>query len=172
MEKGLIHIYTGGGKGKTSAAVGVCVRCSGQGYKVGFTSFMKDFESGELKHTLPFTVFRHTPMCGFWKDLDDNEKERAKNSSEKALKEIFATAKDEKYDLIALDEVLVAASLGCIDTILLNELLSNKPIGLEVIMTGAVCPDEILAAADYISEIVPVRHPYEKGINARRGIEY
>ena len=172
MEKGLIHIYTGSGKGKTSAAVGLCIRCAGQCYKVGFTSFMKDFESGELKLDLPFTVFRHTPMCGFWKDLDDNKKVCAKESAENALKEIFRTAKDENYDLIALDEVLVAVSLGCIDLNLLKELVLNKPIGLEVVMTGAVCPDEILELADYISEINPIRHPFEKGVTARRGIEY
>ena len=172
MEKGLIHIYTGSGKGKTSAAVGLCVRCSGQGYKVGFTSFMKDFESGELKHDLPFTVFRHTPMCGFWKDLDADKKTRAKKCAENALKEIFKAAEDESYDLIVLDEVLVAASLGCIDTTLLKGLLSTKPDTLEVVMTGATCPDEILEMADYISEIKAIRHPFEKGIQARKGIEY
>ena len=172
MEKGLIHIYTGSGKGKTSAAVGLCIRCSGQGYKVGFTSFMKDFESGELKHNLPFTVFRHTPLLGFWKDLDKDKKLCAKESAENALKEIFRIVKDEKYDLIALDEVLVAASLGCVDTMLLKELILTKPNGLEVVMTGAMCPGEILELADYISEINPIRHPYEKGIQARRGIEY
>ena len=172
MQKGLIHIYTGGGKGKTSAAVGLCIRCSGQGYKVGFTSFMKDFESGEFKLNLPFTVFRHTPMCGFWKDLDDGEKLCAKKCAENALKEIFRTAKDENYDLIALDEVLVAASLGCIDTSLLKELILTKPDGLEIAMTGAICPKEIEELADYISEISAVRHPYEKGIEARCGIEY
>ncbi len=172
MEKGLIHIYTGSGKGKTSAAVGLCLRCSGQGYKVGFTSFMKDFESGELKLDLPFTVFRHTPMCGFWKDFDDEKKLCVKKSAENALNDIFKIAKDENYDLLVLDEVLVAASLGCIDTELLKVLILSKPNGLELVMTGAMCPKEILDLADYISEINPVRHPYEKGINARRGIEY
>ena len=172
MEKGLIHIYTGGGKGKTSAAVGLCIRCSGQGYKVGFTSFMKDFESGELKHDLPFTIFRHTPMCGFWKDLNGDKKLCAKESAEIALTDIFRIAEEEGYDLLALDEVLVAASLGCIDTKLLKKLIINKPVGLEIVMTGAVCPEEILELADYISEIHPIRHPYEKGVQARRGIEY
>lgn len=172
MDKGLIHIYTGSGKGKTSAAVGLCMRCSGQGYKVGFTSFMKDFESGELKPDLPFTVFHHTPMCGFWKDLDNKKKLCAKESAENALNEIFRIAKDENYDMIVLDEVLVAASLGCVDTKLLKEFISNKPEGLELVLTGAICPDEILDLADYISIIDAVRHPYERGIPARRGIEY
>ncbi len=172
MEKGLIHIYTGSGKGKTSAAVGLCMRCSGQGYKVGFTSFMKDFESGELKLDLPFTVFRHTPMCGFWKDLEEEKKLCAKKSAENALKNIFRIAKDENYDMIVLDEVLVAASLGCVEVSLLKELIINKPEELELVMSGAICPDEILVLADYISKIDAVRHPYEKGISARRGIEY
>ena len=74
--------------------------------------------------------------------------------------------------MIALDEVLVAASLGCIDTALLCELLKNKPVSLEVVMTGATCPDELFDFADYISEINCIRHPYEKGVSAREGIEY
>lgn len=133
---------------------------------------MKDFESGELKHDLPFTVFRHKPMCGFWKDFDENEKRCASASANKSLQEIFKIAEKESYDLIALDEVLVASSLGCVDTLLLRDLLLKKPGGLEIVMTGTICPKEILELADYISEISAVRHPYDKGIGARRGIEY
>ena len=173
MEKGLIHIYTGSGKGKTTAAVGLCYRCAKCGFKVGFTSFMKDFESSEVKCGSDcFTIFKHTPLCGFWCDLTDEEKTAASISANQALSEIFHIAKEESYDLIALDEVLVAADLGCIDTALLYGLLKSKPPTLEVVMTGATCPKELFDIADYISEIKCVRHPYEKGIAARKGIEF
>lgn len=172
MEKGLIHIYTGNGKGKTTSAVGLCYRCFKCGYKVGFTSFMKDFESGELLGNDCFTVFRHTPFEGFWCEKNNEEKKLARENANNTLKEIFRIAEEEAYDLIALDEVLVAASLGCIDTALLCDLLKNKPPTLEVVMTGATCPKELFDLADYISEINCVRHPYEQGIPARHGIEW
>lgn len=171
MEKGLVHIYTGGGKGKTTAAVGLCLRCSKRGFKVGFTSFLKDFESGECLGDCPFKIFRFAPFKGFWSDLSEDEKEVARQSSNNALCDIFRIAEEEKYDLIALDEVLVAAALGAVDTKLLIQKLVSRPQGLEVVMTGGICPDEILEYADYISEIKCIRHPYEKGIPARDGIE-
>lgn len=172
MNKGYIHIYTGSGKGKTTAAVGLCYRCSKSGFKVGFTSFMKDFTSSECIDCTCFTIFRHTSFQGFWCDMSDEEKKTAALDANKALSDIFRIAKDEKYDLIALDEVLMAASLGCIDTALLCNLLKNKPDSLEVVMTGNICPEELYDYADYISEIKCIRHPYQKGVQARKGIEF
>lgn len=171
MEKGLIHIYTGGGKGKTTAAVGLSLRCCRRGYKVGFTSFLKDFESGELLGDCPFTVLRQPPFKGFWKDLTNKEKEDTRKRYSEFLSEIFCIAEKENYDLIVLDEVLVATSLGAVDTAFLIEILKNKPRSLEVVMTGANCPEELFPLADYISEIKCIKHPYNKGVGARDGIE-
>ena len=140
MEKGLIHIYTGGGKGKTTAAVGLCVRCCNHGYKVGFTSFLKDFESGEVLGDCPFTILRIPPFKGFWSDLEEKEKEAVRQELNTSLCDVFRVAEEERYDLIVLDEVLVAASLGAVDTNLLAKKLTNKPSRLEVVMTGAMCP--------------------------------
>lgn len=172
MKKGLIHIYTGDGKGKTTAAVGLCYRCSMNGFKVGFTSFLKDFESGECTCESCFTILRHKPFKGFWQDLSPEEREIARQESNKALQDIFRIATEEGYDLIVLDEVLMAASLGVVDTKLLLTLLKEKPAGLEVAMTGATCPTELSEIADYVSEIRCVKHPYKCGISARKGIEY
>lgn len=172
MDRGLIHIYTGNGKGKTTAAVGLCYRCSMDGFKVGFTSFLKNFGSGECKCESCFTIFRHTPFKGFWSDLSAEEKLALQQTSNSAMQNIFRIAAEERYDLIVLDEVLMAASLGAVDTQLLLTLLSDKPTGLEVVMTGAVCPAELLEVADYISEVKCVKHPYERGVCARKGIEY
>ncbi len=172
MKKGLIHIYTGDGKGKTTAAVGLCYRAALRGYKVGFTSFMKDFSSGECLCENAFTIFKCTPFEGFLPQMSPSEVEAARKEANAHLKEIFNIALTECYDLIALDEALVAAKCGIVDKDLLIGLLKNKPDFLEVVMTGRDCPEELFEYADYISEIKAVRHPYEKGIGARYGIEY
>lgn len=172
MEKGLIHIYTGDGKGKTTAAVGLCYRASSRGYKVGFTSFMKDFSSGECLCEKDFTIFKSAPFAGFLPQMSCEEIKKAKKEANAKLQEIFYVARSECYDLIALDEVLVAAKCGIIDKELLIGLLKDKPDFLEVVMTGRDCPEELFEYADYVSEIKAVRHPYEKGISARKGIEY
>ena len=172
MEKGLIHIYTGDGKGKTTAAVGLCYRASLSGYKVGFTSFMKDFSSGECLCDNLFTIFKSTPFEGFLPQMSQPEIDEAKKAANTHLKEIFNIALTEHYDLIVLDEVLVAAKCGIVDKELLAALLENKPDFLEVVMTGRDCPEELFECGDYISEIKAVRHPYEKGICARKGIEF
>lgn len=172
MEKGLIHIYTGDGKGKTTAAVGLCYRASLNGYKVGFTSFMKDFSSGECLCDNLFTIFKSTPFEGFLPQMSQPEIDEAKKAANTHLKEIFNIALTEHYDLIVLDEVLVAAKCGIVDKELLIGLLKDKPDFLEVVMTGRDCPEELFECGDYISEIKAVRHPYEKGICARKGIEY
>ena len=172
MEKGLIHIYTGDGKGKTTAAVGLCYRAALRGYKVGFTSFMKDFSSGECLCEKTFSIFKCSPFEGFLPQMSPTEIDEARKEANAHLKKIFNIAHAECYDLIALDEVLVAAKYGIVDKELLISLLKNKPDFLEVVMTGRDCPEELFEYGDYISEIKAVRHPYDKGIDARRGIEY
>lgn len=172
MEKGLIHIYTGDGKGKTTAALGLCYRAASRGYKVGFTSFMKDFDSGEFLCEGVFTLFKSAPFNGFLSQMSPSEIEVAKKEANDKLKELFLIARKECYDLIALDEVLVAASCGIVDKELLIDLLKSKPDCLEVVMTGRNCPEELFEYADYISEIKALRHPYDKGVCARKGIEY
>ncbi len=172
MEKGLIHIYTGDGKGKTTAAVGLCYRAALRGYKVGFTSFMKDFSSGECLSQKTFTIFKFAPFEGFLPQMFPSQIDEAKKRANTHLEEIFNIALTERYDLIALDEVLVAAKCGIVDKELLIGLLKDKPDFLEVVMTGRDCPEELFEYADYVSEIKAVRHPYEKGISARKGIEY
>ena len=112
MKNALIHIYTGDGKGKTTALVGLCFRCAGRGFKVGLTSFLKDFDSGEYLQTTPFHVFNGVPVKKFWFYMTDEEKAAVKKEHRERLFEIFATAKAENYDLIALDEVLGSIAVG------------------------------------------------------------
>ena len=171
MEKGYIHIYTGDGKGKTTAAVGLCYRCANRGFKVGITSFLKDFDSGEYLGNPPFHIFKALPFKGFWRDKNESEKANLKAEAKERLAFIFQTAKEDSYDCIALDEIFDAISVGCIKESDLLTYLTEKPIGLEVILTGRTPSEAFYELADYISEIKAIKHPYTKGVKARVGIE-
>ncbi len=172
MKKGLVHIYTGNGKGKTTAAIGLALRCSGRGYKVGVTSFMKNFDSGEYLTDVPFDIFRFEGMCGFWNEFSKQEKEIKRAVARNHLDKVFKTAINGKYDMLVLDEIIVAINLGCILEKDVVDFIKNRPYTLEVVLTGANPTDNLIAIADYISEIKSVKHPYDKGIPAREGIEY
>ena len=171
MKNALIHIYTGDGKGKTTAAVGLCFRCGGRGYKVGLTSFLKDFDSGEYMTEGPFTVFRGTPVTKFWFMMNEEEKNAVRAEHKQRLYSIFETAAKEQYDLVALDEVLGSIAVGALEESDVLACLKNKPDTLEVVITGRDPSPAMVEIADYVSEIKAVKHPYDKGIPARDGIE-
>lgn len=172
MNFGMVHIYTGDGKGKTTAAVGLCYRCAGQGGKVLMTSFLKDFDSGEYITKKPsFDIFVKNAFSGFFNELSEEEKEAASKNAEEQLGEVFHKAVFEDYDLLVLDEVLFAASVGCIDINYLKKIILSKPKKLELVLTGRNCPEQLFDLADYISVINCVKHPYEKGCGSRIGIE-
>ena len=172
MQNACVHIYYGDGKGKTTAALGLCMRCSGRGGKVLFTSFLKNFNSGEFLHNLPFEVVKEIRIDGFWCDFSEEKREEVKRQSQKLLIELFERAKSEEVDLLVLDEVLNGVKTGCIDEDLLLELIQNRPCNTEIVMTGYTATDRIIEAADYATNIKCIKHPYAKGINARKGIEF
>lgn len=169
---GLIHIYTGTGKGKTTAALGLAVRASGRGNKVLWTSFLKDYDSGEFLLGLPFEVFRGEPVTKFVFSMTEDEKKATREEHEARLKAIFDKAAAEKYDMIVLDETLGALAMGMLGEELVLELLAKKPAELEVVLTGRDPSEKMKDACDYLSEITAVKHPYEKGVPARIGVEW
>jgi len=172
MEKGLIHIYTGDGKGKTTASVGLSTRCSLCGGKVLFTQFLKDYSSGECENNPLYEVFKAEPFCGFWSELSDDDKKKTALIAKEQLYEVFNKANDENYDMLVLDEILCAVSLDIISLDFLIDLLEKKSMQLEVVMTGRSCPKDLYEYADYVSEIKEIKHPYKEGIKARKGIEF
>lgn len=175
--KGLIHIYTGEGKGKTTASIGLAVRAAGQGFKVLLVQFFKLEEdpSGEkevIRKNIPAielirSKVRHPCFTG--EGTDEGE-------LKKGVQETFELVKtrlDEKiYDLLVLDEVISAVSGGWIELNAFLEFLDKRPEGLEVVLTGRDAPVELVKKADYVTEMLKIKHPYEKGIKARRGIEF
>jgi cob(I)alamin adenosyltransferase len=175
MELGLIHIYCGNGKGKTTAAMGLGMRAVGREKKVLLTQFLKDNESGELssieKLGTSFEVFEGIPVKKFFKFMSPEEQMVTRKEHEERFREIIKKAIDENVDLLILDEIIAATNLGLVP---LNEVitfLENKPKGLEVVLTGRNPDEKLIELADYVSEINPIKHPYEKGINSRIGIE-
>ena len=174
-EKGLIHIYYGGGKGKTTAAAGLALRAAGRGLKVWFVQFLKSSDSGEITElrSLPgVTVLRGKGTCKFASAMDDSERENARNIHDEHLACAVKAARAGECSLLVLDEVIDAYTLGLLEPEPLLELLRDKPPELELVLTGHSLPEELAEHADYITEMRKLRHPYDSGVAAREGVEY
>ena len=169
MDKGLIQVYYGDGKGKTTAALGQALRCAGRDYKVLYTAFLKNKDSGEFMVDLPFEVMMPEYNCGFWHSLDNNEKACAKECAENVIKNIKSNF--NKYDMVVLDELLDAVMLGCIEKNLALEFINSKPKATHLVITGHCYDQEIFEIADCITEMKKIKHHYDKGVKCREGIE-
>ena len=173
--KGCIHIYTGDGKGKTSAATGLAVRFAGAGGRVLFAQFLKDGKSGELSvlQTIDGIDVDVCRECfGFSFSMSEETREKAGAAYTEYLQRILKRALDENFGLLVLDEIIATYNQGFIDRQLLLDFLEHKPDELEVVMTGRNPVNELLELADYVSEIRKIKHPYDQGILARKGIEF
>lgn len=175
MELGLIHIYCGDGKGKTTAAMGLGMRAVGREKKVLLTQFLKDNETGELnsieKLGAKFEVFKGIPVKKFFKFMSPEEQMVTKMEHEERFNEVTQKAINENFDLLILDEIIASTNLELVPLGEVIKFLENKPKGLEVILTGRNPNEKLIELADYVSEIKSIKHPYEKGINSRIGIE-
>ncbi|MDR2842764.1 MAG: cob(I)yrinic acid a,c-diamide adenosyltransferase [Spirochaetaceae bacterium] len=169
---GLIHVYTGSGKGKTTAAIGLSVRCFGTGKKVVFAQFIKTSKTGELAvfETLGIPVIRSALNLGWTFQMGEDAKRQCRAEQHKLLSQIQDALKDGP-DLLVLDEVLDAVSVGMLDDSDLKKLLENKPAKTEIAITGRPVPGWLKEMSSYFSIIEKVKHPFDKGIAARTGIE-
>lgn len=175
LKKGLIHIYCGDGKGKTSAAIGLAIRAAGSGMNVLFSRFLKTEFSGELKilDQIPqITVLHLEKSYGFFRTLSEEQKEEVRKMYRMLWNNILDKIQKEDYDVLVIDEFMAAYNYGLIPNEEAVEFLKKKPEHLEIVLTGRN-PDSVLTElADYVSRIEKVKHPYDQGILARRGIEY
>ncbi|MCX7842483.1 MAG: cob(I)yrinic acid a,c-diamide adenosyltransferase [Clostridia bacterium] len=176
MEKGLIQVYTGEGKGKTTAAVGQGIRALGRGNRVYMVQFLKSGPSGELeiiKRLEPdFKLFRFEKQRGFVWTLNEEQREELKGEIRKGFEFIKMVLNNKECDVLIIDEIMGVLSNKFLDVNEVVGVLKNKPESIEIIMTGRNVPEEIAEAADYISDIKCVKHPLQKGIPAREGIEF
>lgn len=172
MERGLVQVYTGNGKGKTTAALGLALRAVGHGLKVLIVQFMKGSSSGELEAAQKLSPYLTIKKMGretfvFRNKIDPLDL--------KLAQEGFLLAKNaienKEYDIVILDEINVAIDFGLIPLSDILQLLDSKPETVELILTGRNAKPEILERADLVTEMVEKKHYYSKGIPARKGIE-
>jgi cob(I)alamin adenosyltransferase len=171
--KGYVQIYTGNGKGKTTAAIGQAVRAAGHGLKTYIVQFMKDYPYGEVKSLKRLDEWILLEQFGNDEFVFKKEKpnEVDINLAKKALERVKEKMLSSEYDLIILDEVCVAVYFGLIQTSKVLNIIKEKPVSVELILTGRYCPDELIDKADLVTEVKEVKHYYQNGIIARKGIE-
>jgi cob(I)alamin adenosyltransferase len=172
VEKGYIHVYTGNGKGKTTSAIGLGIRATGAGLKVHMLQFMKGRKYCELNSLDNFKNFTYSQHG---RDEFVNKKNPEKIDIDKAqegFKHAKKLIKSNKYDMIILDEINVAVDFNLIDIKDIVKLVENKPEKLELILTGRFAHAEIQRVADYVTEMLEIKHPYQQNIEARKGIDF
>ncbi len=173
---GLIIVYTGDGKGKTTAAIGMAFRAVGRGWKVLMVQFGKgSWHYAELDTAQRLAPdFEIIPMgIGFYKILDDKHtEEEHRSAAGRALEFAREQMLSGKYDLIILDEVNGAITAGLLSVESVLKLIDDKPEDLSLVLTGRNAAPEIVARADLVTEMREIKHPYQKGILAQKGIDY
>jgi len=173
LEKGLVQVYTGNGKGKSSAAFGLALRAIGRGLRVHIIQFIKGgFDYGELYvvEKLP-----NLKLKAFGRGRFVTEKPPEKidvDLAEQALALAEKVVNSGEYDVVILDEINVALNLKLIKIEKVLELLRCKPEHVELVLTGRCAPSEIIEKADLVTEMKEVKHPFNQGYQARKGIEY
>lgn len=169
------HIYYGDGKGKTTAAIGLAVRAAGSKMKVLFVQFLKTEFSGErhiLSHTENVTLTFCPLELKFTFQMDDKEKAQAAKIFKGIFDSAVTTALTEKYDMVVLDEVFEAINAHMLSESEVYEFITNAPSSMEIVMTGHNPPQKFMDCADYITEFKKIKHPYDRGITGRIGIEF
>lgn len=172
MEKGYIHVYTGPGKGKTTAALGLALRATGAGFKIIMIQFMKGRRYNEINSIEKIPNFK---IVQYGRDEFVSKKNPEKidiDLAEKGFNFAKEVIKNNKYDLVILDEINVAVDYNLISLNDLLKLIEQKPKKLELVLTGRYAHPEIVKIADLVTEMLEIKHPYQKGIKARAGIDF
>ena len=175
LKKGMVQIYTGEGKGKTTAAFGLALRAAGNGFRVAIFQFLKAEGSmtGELALAEKFknvSIFRNDqthPMFSKKVKMED-----LKHNAELLYIEAREKILSGKYDLVVLDEINNCMFGGLVNIKEVLKMMEEKPEHVEIILTGRSVPPEIVKNADLVTEMLKIKHPFEKGVDARKGIEY
>ena len=168
---GLVQVYTGSGKGKTSAALGLALRAAGWGYRTFIGQFMKGQECGELKTASLLSRYIAIEQFGRPSLIREATPEDIA-LAERGLRRIEEVLASGEYQIVVMDEICVAIHFRLVTTEDVLSVIERRPPGVELILTGRKAPQEILDSADLVTELVEVKHPHERGLAARRGIEY
>jgi len=175
LERGLVQVYTGEGKGKTTAAVGLAIRAAGAGLKVGFFQFFKKPISWEveiIKNIRSIDVYILVPLHPAFQYMSGEELKRYRDNFKRIwTRDVMSNIKKKHYDVVILDEILIAIRDGFLDEKNLLSLIDERDKKTEVVLTGRYITEGIMEKADIITEMKKVKHPFPE-IRARRGIEY
>lgn len=179
LEKGLVQIYTGDGKGKTTAALGLAMRAAGHGEKVLIYQFLKpaNLDLGERSllnaHCEGITIrWLDEPWDMFQARKDQQELQRVRDSIHQVMQELETAAHEKYYDLIVLDEIVFCLKQGLAELADIKELIEHRDPRVELVLTGRGADAELMQLADLVTEMRSVKHPYDNGTGARKGIEY
>lgn len=170
MNNSYIHVYTGNGKGKTTAALGIALRAVCAGKKVFFGQFVKGMKYSELKAP---NILPNFNMEQFGRDkfIFKNPSQEDKNLAKQGLNKIDEVLQSKEYDMVILDEINIALNYSLISLDELLKVLEKRPSNTEIILTGRYAPKEIIDIADLVTEMKEIKHYYKKGVKARKGIE-
>lgn len=171
---GLIHIYCGDGKGKTTAAFGLALRAAGRGFSIYIAQFLKSSETGELQTISSLSnisIIRSKKKFPFSFNMNDYQKAEITNIHNMIFDEAVSRCDEKQCDVLILDEIIAAYNYGYIDKLKVDSFLENPPENVEIILTGRNPSQKFIQIADYVSEIKKIKHPFDKGISAREGIE-
>ena len=170
---GYVHVYTGDGKGKTTAALGLAFRAAGRGYKTFIAQFLKGRPTGEVeaaRKLAPFVVIERFGREGFITITDGPEDEDLARAAAGLVRARQAMLSGE-YRIIVLDEVNTAVHFKILHEADVLEFLDDRPAGVEIVLTGRYAPDSFVARADLVTEMKSIKHYYDRGVKAREGIE-
>ena len=171
----MIHIICGNGRGKTTSAVGLLLRAAGAGMNTAIFQFLKNGTSSEIKmlENIDSVTVRYCPECRtFTSKMTEDEKSAVIARHNTMLSDVKALINSRAVRLIVLDELFAAYNINFLDRALAEEIVSTCPADVELVLTGRDPAPFFCGLADYHSEILAVRHPYDKGVAARKGIEF
>jgi len=169
--KGYVQVYTGNGKGKTTASLGLSLRAAGAGLKVFIAQFLKQGDYSEIRALERFSDLIRIEQYGLGRFIKGKPTEEEIQAAQKGLQEVKEAMLSREYDVIIVEEGNVAATCGLFEVQKLLELISKKPDGLELVITGRGAAPEVIEQADLVTEMKEIKHYYQKGVTARVGIE-
>ncbi len=171
MDRGYTHIYTGNGKGKTTAALGLVMRAAGAGLRVRLIQFLKSGDYSEHRALTRFADQVEVEQFGTGRFVRGNPGPEDFESAKKGLAEAQKALFSGLFDMVVLDEAVVAAKTGLFREDDLLALMAAKPANMELVLTGRGASDDLIAAADLVTEMVERKHYFKEGVPARVGVE-